>query len=68
VGGHVLVMLEGLIDYSSGHDGVSWVTMRGIDDDFRRRTPLWAGRDGAIDVGSELQSEVLTSVPPEHAT
>ena len=39
----VLMMLEALIDYISGHDGVSWVTMEEIADDYRRRTPFVGG-------------------------
>ncbi len=36
----VLLMLERLIDYINGHDGISWVTMEEIADDFRRRFPM----------------------------
>ena len=32
-------MLERLIDYISGHDGVRWVTMEEIADDFVQRYP-----------------------------
>jgi peptidoglycan/xylan/chitin deacetylase (PgdA/CDA1 family) len=35
----VLLMLERLIEYISGHDGISWVTMEGAADDFRQRYP-----------------------------
>lgn len=35
----VLLMLERLIDYMTGHEGVSWVTMEQAADDFRRRYP-----------------------------
>jgi peptidoglycan/xylan/chitin deacetylase (PgdA/CDA1 family) len=36
----VLLMLERLIDYIGGHDGVRWVTMEQIAEDFRRRFPF----------------------------
>jgi len=36
----VLLMLERLIDYINGHEGVSWHTMEQIADDFRKRRPL----------------------------
>ncbi|MQA85835.1 MAG: polysaccharide deacetylase family protein [Streptosporangiales bacterium] len=36
----VLMMLERLVDYMSGHAGVSWVTMEEAADDFRRRYPF----------------------------
>ncbi|GAA4283503.1 polysaccharide deacetylase [Brevibacterium daeguense] len=35
----VLLMLERLIEYISGHDGVRWATFNDIADDFRRRYP-----------------------------
>jgi peptidoglycan/xylan/chitin deacetylase (PgdA/CDA1 family) len=38
----VLLMLERLIDYISGHSGVEWVPMEEAADDFRRRQPLRA--------------------------
>jgi peptidoglycan/xylan/chitin deacetylase (PgdA/CDA1 family) len=36
----VLLMLERLIDYIKGHEGVRFVTMGEIADDFRRRFPF----------------------------
>ncbi|AHY47133.1 Polysaccharide deacetylase [Rubrobacter radiotolerans] len=36
----VLLMHERLIEYINSHDGVRWVTMEEIADDFRRRFPL----------------------------
>ena len=36
----VLLMLERLIDYIKGHDGVRWHTMEEIAEDFRKRQPL----------------------------
>jgi peptidoglycan/xylan/chitin deacetylase (PgdA/CDA1 family) len=36
----VLLMLERLIEYINGHEGVSWMTMNDIADDFRARHPL----------------------------
>jgi peptidoglycan/xylan/chitin deacetylase (PgdA/CDA1 family) len=36
----VLLMLERLIEYINGHEGVSWVTMEEIANDFRRRYPM----------------------------
>ncbi|WP_028922553.1 polysaccharide deacetylase family protein [Pseudonocardia acaciae] len=39
----VLLMLERLIDYISGHDGITWSTMEQAADDFRVRFPF----DGA---------------------
>jgi peptidoglycan-N-acetylglucosamine deacetylase len=35
----VLLMLERLIEYISGHEGVRWATFDDIADDFRRRCP-----------------------------
>jgi hypothetical protein len=35
----VLLMLERLIEYINGHEGVSWVSMEDAADDFRRRYP-----------------------------
>jgi len=37
-----LLMLERLIEHVNGHDGVRWVTMEEIADDFRRRYPFAA--------------------------
>ncbi|HZD65586.1 MAG TPA: polysaccharide deacetylase, partial [Acidimicrobiales bacterium] len=36
----VLLMLERLVAYLSGHDGVSWVTMEDAAKDFRARQPF----------------------------
>ncbi len=36
----VLLMLERLIEYISGHSGVTWVTMEEAADEFRARRPL----------------------------
>jgi peptidoglycan/xylan/chitin deacetylase (PgdA/CDA1 family) len=36
----VLLMHERLIEYINGHDGVRWVTMEEIADDFRERFPM----------------------------
>jgi hypothetical protein len=30
-------MIERMIDYINGHEGVSWVTMEDAADDFRKR-------------------------------
>jgi peptidoglycan/xylan/chitin deacetylase (PgdA/CDA1 family) len=35
----VILMLERLIEYISGHDGVRWATMDAIADDFKARYP-----------------------------
>jgi peptidoglycan/xylan/chitin deacetylase (PgdA/CDA1 family) len=35
----VLLMLERLIDYINGHDGIRWATMEEIADDFVQRYP-----------------------------
>jgi len=40
----VLMMLERLIEYISGHDGVRWATFEEICNDFRRRYPFDSGR------------------------
>lgn len=42
----VLLMLERLIEYMSGHEGVSWATMEQAADDFRRRYP-YPGPNGS---------------------
>jgi peptidoglycan/xylan/chitin deacetylase (PgdA/CDA1 family) len=39
----VLLMLERLIEYINGHEGVSWHTMEEIAEDFRQRKPLKGG-------------------------
>jgi peptidoglycan/xylan/chitin deacetylase (PgdA/CDA1 family) len=39
----VLLMLERLIEYINGHQGVSWHTMEEIAEDFRQRQPLEGG-------------------------
>jgi peptidoglycan/xylan/chitin deacetylase (PgdA/CDA1 family) len=36
----VLLMLERLINYISGHAGVRWLTMAEVAEDFRRRYPF----------------------------
>ena len=36
----VLLMLERLIEYVSGHNGVRWMTMGEVADDFRGRFPV----------------------------
>lgn len=36
----VLVMIERMIDYINGHDGIEWTTFEGAADDFRRRQPF----------------------------
>ncbi len=36
----VLLMLERLIEYINGHDGVRWMTFEEIAEDFRRRFPF----------------------------
>jgi peptidoglycan/xylan/chitin deacetylase (PgdA/CDA1 family) len=36
----VLLMLERLIEYIGGHEGVRWVTMEEVAEDFRRRYPF----------------------------
>jgi peptidoglycan/xylan/chitin deacetylase (PgdA/CDA1 family) len=35
----VLLMLERLIEYINGHEGVRWATFDQIADDFLRRSP-----------------------------
>jgi peptidoglycan/xylan/chitin deacetylase (PgdA/CDA1 family) len=40
---HVLMMLERMIDHMRRHDGVSFVTMEEMADDFARRCPF--GKD-----------------------
>jgi peptidoglycan/xylan/chitin deacetylase (PgdA/CDA1 family) len=36
----VLLMLERLVEYIGGHEGVRWATMEEIAEDFRRRFPF----------------------------
>lgn len=36
----VLLMLERIFDYISGHDGVEWLTFEDVAADFRRRRPF----------------------------
>ena len=40
----VLLMLERLIEYINGHDGVEWATFEDIADDFRKRYPFASGK------------------------
>jgi len=37
---NVLLMLERVINYISEHDGVSWMTLEDIAEDFRQRSPF----------------------------
>lgn len=36
---HALLMLEKVIEYINTHEGVEWVTMEQISDDFKRKNP-----------------------------
>ena len=38
-----LLMLERIIDYINGHEGVRWLTMEEVADDFRARFPFAGG-------------------------
>jgi peptidoglycan-N-acetylglucosamine deacetylase len=40
----VLLMLERLIEYINGHDGIKWVTFEEIAEDFRKRFPFAGGK------------------------
>ncbi|KAM0747647.1 glycoside hydrolase/deacetylase [Meredithblackwellia eburnea MCA 4105] len=40
---HMLLILEELIEYINGHEGVEWVTMKEINDEFRARNPAPEG-------------------------
>jgi peptidoglycan/xylan/chitin deacetylase (PgdA/CDA1 family) len=40
----VLMMLERLIEYINGHDGVTWMTFEEIAEDFRKRYPFGGAR------------------------
>jgi peptidoglycan/xylan/chitin deacetylase (PgdA/CDA1 family) len=40
----VLLMLERLIEYIGGHDGVEWATFEEIAADFRKRYPFESGK------------------------
>jgi hypothetical protein len=42
----VLLMLERVIEYINGHEGVSWTTMEAAADDFRVRYP-YPGAQGS---------------------
>jgi peptidoglycan/xylan/chitin deacetylase (PgdA/CDA1 family) len=46
VGGRpqTLLMLERVIDYLNGHEGVRWVTMEQVAEDFRGRFPFGGGQ------------------------
>jgi peptidoglycan-N-acetylglucosamine deacetylase len=44
----VLLMLERMIDYINGHDGVRWCTMEEIADEYRARVPF--DKTGAMSV------------------
>jgi peptidoglycan/xylan/chitin deacetylase (PgdA/CDA1 family) len=52
----VLLMLERIIDYISGHDGVEWLPLESMADDFRSRYPFHGAdrpyRLSALDVGN----------------
>ncbi len=39
----VILMLERLIEYINGHDGVKWMTFEQIAEDFRKRFPFSGG-------------------------
>jgi peptidoglycan-N-acetylglucosamine deacetylase len=40
---HVILMLERLIEHINRHDGVRWLTLEEMAEDFRRRYPFTAG-------------------------
>lgn len=40
---HVILMHERLIEYINSHEGVEWVTMGEISDDFKSKTPVPEG-------------------------
>jgi len=40
---HVILMLERLIEWINKHEGVEWVTMKEINEEFRQRSPAKAG-------------------------
>jgi peptidoglycan/xylan/chitin deacetylase (PgdA/CDA1 family) len=40
----VILMLERLIEYINGHDGVRWMTFEEIAEDFRKRFPFAGGK------------------------
>lgn len=40
----VLLMLERMIEYINGHEGVRWATFEDICDDFRKRYPFESGK------------------------
>lgn len=48
----VLLMLERLIEYMNGHDGVSWVTMEEAAEEFRRRYPYPGAKGNPFMPGS----------------
>jgi len=39
---HLLLILEELIEWINGHDGVEWVTMGQMNDEFRKQNPFVA--------------------------
>ncbi|KIY69952.1 glycoside hydrolase/deacetylase [Cylindrobasidium torrendii FP15055 ss-10] len=46
---HVLLILEELIEWTNGHEGVEWVTMKQINDEFREKNPPPEGAVGPSD-------------------
>jgi peptidoglycan/xylan/chitin deacetylase (PgdA/CDA1 family) len=56
----VVLMLERLIEYISGHEGVRWATMDEIADDFAKRFPRGSAQpDGAGGLRSASASAVV---------
>lgn len=53
---HVLLMHERLIEHINKHEGVEWVTMAQMVDDFKSKTPP---AEGAM--MPALRGEILTS-------
>ncbi|KAI9841674.1 MAG: hypothetical protein M1837_000468 [Sclerophora amabilis] len=52
---HVLLMLERVIEYLSGKEGVEWLTMEGISDDFKSKNQPPKGALLPADVGAILK-------------
>ncbi|KAK0242788.1 hypothetical protein EDD85DRAFT_812623 [Armillaria nabsnona] len=45
---HIQLILEELIEWINTHEGVEWVTMKEINEEFRRLNPVPAGAIGGI--------------------
>lgn len=62
---HVLLMHERLIEHINKHEGVEWVTMEQICDDFKSKNPYTEGALLPSPAGEVLKLRKEDITPPE---